>query len=109
MASPLLQILNNATPSYAIFRKKLDGGYYQVSSNKLYFTWMGEYNNGNLNYKLFNSAQSEITAGLGTLTRNYGDNRYMLDLSSSGLSAGQYYTIQVVDEKNETFLLKFKY
>jgi len=101
-------VMIEQVPSYGLLKKKLDGGYYQAKNNKVYFAYEEEYNNGALDYKLFDNNRVQIPTGF-NLTRNYGDNRYLLDFTSSPLVSGQYYTLEVTSAKNEIYQLKFKY
>jgi hypothetical protein len=98
------------TEQYAVLKKILDGGYHQVSSssNTLYFKYDGEYNSGNLDYKIYDDLNNLKCNNCVTLTKNYGDNRYALSLSAASVSTPGYYYLEVTNEKNEVFKLKFK-
>lgn len=92
--------------SYKSLNKKLDAGYYELNSSNLYFKYNEEYkdSDGNLTYNLYNDAHTKIT-GLPTLPVVYGDNRYTLNLASV---ATGYYTLEVINEKNEKWYLRLK-
>jgi hypothetical protein len=101
---------------YATVKRKLDGGFYEVKGSALYFRFDDEYNdqNHNLDYRIYNSANTDVAPTLVPTTNNaalsvYGDNRFKIDLytSSAILSAG-YYILEVRNEKNEPFYLRFK-
>jgi hypothetical protein len=94
---------------YAELKKKLNNGFYQLYNNKLYFKFEAEYNGDGtstfpLNCKVYNTNR-QIQSLSQTLNRKFGDNRYQLDMSS--LSNG-YYVLEVLNEKNELFQLRFK-
>lgn len=101
---------------YATVKRKLDGGFYEVKGNALYFRFDDEYNDlsHNLEYRIYNSANTDVVPTLIPTTNNsalstYGDNRFKIDLytSSSTLVTG-YYILEVRNEKNEPFYLRFK-
>jgi hypothetical protein len=101
---------------YATVRRKLDGGFYEVKGSGLYFRFDDEYNdqNHNLEYHIYNASNTDVAPTLVPTTSNaalssYGDNRFRLDLytSSAILTAG-YYILEVRNEKNEPFYLRFK-
>jgi hypothetical protein len=103
----------NASNSYAVLKRMLDGGYYQIQNSKLYFTLDGEYNNGNLKYKIYDYKRAtRPSTAPPTQSLTYGDNRYFIDLTTIGFSStdnGSYFTLEVMNEKNEMFFLKFRY
>ena len=101
---------------YATVKRKLDGGFYEVNTNALYFRFDDEYNDQshNLEYHIYNAANTDVAPTLVPTTNNsalsvYGDNRFKIDLytSTAVLSAG-YYILEVRNEKNEPFYLRFK-
>jgi hypothetical protein len=97
-------------PPYAVLKKTYDQGYYQMSGNTLYFKYDGEYNAGALNYSIYDDNRNQVvTTGCtpSSLNKQPGDNRYSLDLSACASSSG-YYLLEVLNEKNERFVLKFK-
>lgn len=98
-----------SSESFAVLQKKLDAGYYKVNSgNILYFKYDSEYNSGNLTFKIFNDQNVLICNSCIGLTKNYGDNRYSLLLSSAGVSSAGYYYLEVTNEKKEVHKLKFR-
>jgi hypothetical protein len=103
---PKLDLTYYIPISYKTLKKKVDGGYYELSSSNLYFKYDEEYKDtdGNLNYNLYNDQHTKIT-GLPTLPVVYGDNRYTLNLAS--IATG-YYTLEVINEKNEKWYLRLK-
>jgi hypothetical protein len=101
---------------YATVKRKLDGGFYEVKGSGLYFRFDDEYNDQNhhLEYHIYNSANTDVAPTLVPTVNNsalsyYGDNRFKLDLytSSAILTAG-FYILEVRNEKNEPFYLRFK-
>jgi hypothetical protein len=109
---PFTVIVVNTGP-HAVFKRQLDAGYYQLTGGKLYFTLDGEYNSSTLNYKVIDEKRAIVTTPLPPpLTLNNGDNRYLIDLTTVGFTTannGKFYTLEVLNEKNELFLLKIRY
>ncbi|TND09952.1 MAG: hypothetical protein FD123_634 [Bacteroidetes bacterium] len=100
---------------YATLRRKLDDNYYEAY-NSIWFKFDDEYNdvNHHLSYRVINASNQAVplinnTNNLGITY--YGDNRHKLDLyqlsNSAALPAG-YYILEVTNEKNEVFVLRFK-
>jgi hypothetical protein len=97
--------------SYGELKKALDAGYYQVnaSDHMLYFNYKEEYKSGNLNFKIYDNSH-EVKNCPTVLTKQYGDNRFGIDLMSClGASLAKYYLLEVINDKSEKLLLKFKY
>lgn len=92
-------------PSYYPLANDLDGGYYHTMGSFLFFKYDGEYNSGNLNYKVENEAGADVTAStsLNIATREVGDNRFKLFAGS--LPVG-FYKLTVTNEKNEKYYLR---
>ncbi len=107
------------TYSYGELQRVLDGGFYQVYNGKLYFTIDREYSNAaQLKYKIYDEWHILRTdysvGGMPALAVQRGDNRFLLDLSSGTLGYtatdnNKFFTLEVTNEKNELFFLKFKY
>lgn len=105
---------------YAVPTKKLDGGYYTVNNKKLLFKYDEEYKDtdGKLKFNIYNSANVVVYSSASMVYSpavNYGDNRFALDLSDptyyvSGQSmpANNFYVLEIVNEKNEKWYLRFK-
>ena len=121
--SPTIQALaisklNNYNP-FAILKRKLDGGYSQIFKGKLSFIYPEEYNDvdGLLTYNIYdwkhNLLLSNATASPGNIPMvKFGDNRYSLNLLDPSLgimtlSNGSYYILEVINEKNEKWYLRF--
>ena len=101
---------------YATLKRKLDGGFYEAKGNALYFRFDDEYNDQShyLTYSIYNTANTDVAPTLVGSSNNaaltyYGDNRFKLDLwtNTTALTAG-YYILEVRNEKNEVFYLRFK-
>lgn len=96
-------------PSYAVLKKKLDGGFHLTLNSMLYFKFDEEYNDSNqqLTYNIYNDLH-QLISGLPNLSVQYGDNRYSINCSSiSGLITGNTYLLEVINEKNEKWYLRF--
>lgn len=101
--------------AYAVLKKKLDGNYYRAF-DAIWFKFDDEYNDaGNvLTFTLRDAATNDVVTLLGTANNTqapvFGDNRFKLDLydtSGSPLPSG-YYILEVTNEKNEKWYLRFK-
>lgn len=93
--------------SYATLSRELDGGYYPLTGDTLCFRWDGVYNRGNVIYKIYNSQNQSLTETMPVLERRPLDNLFDLDLSGITLANG-YYVLEVMTEKNERWVLRFK-
>ncbi|MCW3071743.1 MAG: hypothetical protein JWO44_1633 [Bacteroidetes bacterium] len=103
----------------ALLKKKLDGGYHNVTDGNLYFKYDEEYadTDGKLKFNIYDQ-QNQLVASNSTMpsliqpTVAYGDNRYSLNVLSctfggtNRLSVGMY-ILEVVNEKNEKWYLRF--
>jgi hypothetical protein len=97
--------------SYGELKKALDAGYYQVSptDHTLYFSYNEEYKSGGLNFKIYDNSH-ELKSCPTAITKKYGDNRYGIDLTNClGASTSNYYLLEVINDKSEKLVLKFKY
>lgn len=94
---------------YARLNKKLDGGYYKLVNDRLFFKTDEEYTTTAIKYNIYNMARvlSNSGANINTLVSASGDNRYELDCSSAILNSG-YYILEVINDKNESLYLRFK-
>lgn len=99
---------------YAKLEKKLTGVKYKVHLNKFYFFYDEEYaSTASLTYNVYNNNNAVVlntgnqiltNTVSGAANREYGDNRYSLDVTS--LAAGSY-VLEVINEKGEKFYLRF--
>ncbi len=103
----------------AILKKKLDGGYYKAINGRLFFRFDEEYaESGDLLFNIYDdehtlvSSNSMLPATL-QLQVVYGDNRYHLntvgcDITPSGALADGFYILEVINDKNEKWYLRFE-
>jgi hypothetical protein len=110
----------NSDP-FAILHKKLDGGFHQVTNGKLLFRFEEEYNDVDqtLSFNIYDDlhrlvSSSTIIASLLQVPVQYGDNRYYLNLYDcdtygATLSNAGYYTLEIINEKNEKWYLQYKH
>ena len=94
---------------YAKVERKIKGVKYRVCLESFYFYTNEEYQNfsGILDYNVYStsSRSSSILSGTVLSTQfSHGDNRYSLNVSS--LASGSY-ILEVINEKNEKFYLRF--
>lgn len=103
--------LGNLFKPYSTLRKKLDGGFYLPILNKLYFKFDGEYNSGILNYSVVDNLTGNTVSvpSINTTVKSYGDNRYELNLAGTLTASGSFYTLEIINEKNIVYYLRFKY
>ena len=110
---PVLSGTLTATDNpYAQLKKRLDGGFYQVIDGQLNFRYEEEYNDQDqsIAYRVLDERNTELYTNLDQpLTALYGDNWRTLDVSCNGSGLNQgIYILEVTNEKNETFYLRFK-
>ena len=99
---------------YAKLERELKGVKYPVNLNKFYFFYDEEYSSTtSLTYNVYDknnnvvlkTATQVLTQTISNQpNREYGDNRYYLDVTS--LAAGSY-VLAVINEKEEKFYLRF--
>ncbi len=93
---------------YPQVEKVLTGVRYQAFNNTFYFSFYEEYldSDSNLDYAVFNTVNNEkvLDNSSQPLSAGYGDNRKELDITS--LANGTY-ILEVRNEKNESFYLRF--
>jgi len=98
------------SPGYPILKRKLDAGFFATVKQNLFFQYDEEYNvSGNLNAKIYNPDRTEVSSvPVQTITK-VGNNYYQMNLSLLGLTASEFYVLEVTNSKNEKFLLRFLY
>jgi len=101
-----LSTVSSTTVPFASLKKKLDGGFYNTINSILYFKFDEEYNDANalLNYKIYNDSH-QLMSGLYARPVIYGDNRFLVNFSTQ---CSGYYILEVTNEKNESWYLRFK-
>jgi hypothetical protein len=107
---------------YVALKSEMDGAYYTAYEGKVFFKFNEEYkSNGGLNFKLTDTKANPVNINLNqdkdqdrskdksshlpAQLKYSGDNRYELDLDGKNLNSG-FYTLEVKNEKKETFFLK---
>jgi hypothetical protein len=94
---------------YAPLQTTPDGGYYNLTNNKMLFKFDGQYAVTSLAFNVYDKANNNVTGSTSVSNSgvvNSGDNRYYLD--ATALTSGQYYTLEIINEKNEKRYLRFK-
>lgn len=99
---------------YTSLRKELDASYYSALNNKVFFKFDEEYNKGLISCKIYDSKRVSLEAKATNLLekkeianyKQHGLNQYEIDLDDYHISKG-FYTLEVRNEKNELFVLKF--
>jgi len=100
-----------ANPAYCIVLKRAhDAETYLTNNAILYFKFEEEYTkqNSNLKYVLYNDKHQVVPSAI-VLPEVIGDNRYQLNLSTLGLTIGENYSIEVFNEKSESWVARFIY
>ncbi len=105
---------------YVALKNQLDGSYYNAYDGKVYFKFSEEYKSqGQLKFNLTDAKSKQIDIdikqdkeknknGASLVTSELkasGDNRYELNLDAKKLNSG-FYTLEIKNEKNESFYLK---
>lgn len=104
--------IQNTQMMYVELKKKLDGAIYVPQDDRIYFRYDERYKSDKLKCKIYSDDRKEITPDLtneqneSTNAKSSGYNSYELDLKPYKLKKG-YYTLEVLNEKNEVFKLKF--
>ena len=97
---------------FANLDKELDGGWYNTELGHLKFKYVERYNDsGDLDFTLYDAAHEPIAHSIPAAERSvkFGVNWYMWDLTSSGLSTGDFYILEVRNAKDDVSYLRFKY
>jgi hypothetical protein len=103
---------NDKRNVYVLLKKQLDGSVYVPQNDRLYFRFDERYVSGQLDCTIRNEKRELIVPeiksenGNADNTKTSGANMYELDLQPYKLKNG-YYVLEVVNEKNEKYLLKF--
>ncbi len=105
--------------AFAELKKQLDGSFCETISNALLFKYTEKYTEGNLSYQIYDYQRNPMIAQPVVipeliLPKKVGDNFLTIDLkkitSMVGLTENaSYYTLEVLNDKNEKFLLRFRY
>ncbi len=97
---------------FTTLKRKLDGTFYHVYNDKIYFRFDERYATGNLNCRILNEKRQEIKPEMESTEshlsnqKSAGYNQFILDLLPFNLEKG-FYILECLDEKSEKFLLKF--
>lgn len=106
LSHPRLSFGCNLPQVYAVLKKELDGTYFQTYNNYLLFTTDGDYSNTGINYSIYNYARTAYTTlPINSSTLKNGDNRYRIDISTLGSG---YYVLELLNQKKEKLVLRFK-
>jgi hypothetical protein len=111
--APTLQIkVSKKIPQYCVLSKELDGGYYKLANKKLLCVFDEEYEDtdGDLDYTIYDmSRQTVINGNTAQLDSHEGDNRLVFDISNGTLfTSGEFYILEVKNQKGEIWKLRFK-
>lgn len=116
--APLLFSIAPWFPGFATLKRKLEGDYHMAWNGVLRFKYDEEYadKDNKLSYTIYDNNHRPVvtssTASTKALPVVYGDNRYAIDLTACnflhpGAITPGYYLLEVINEKNEKWLLRF--
>jgi hypothetical protein len=110
LAGPPIRIVILSN-NYDVPKKKLDAGFYQMYDGRYYFKFIEEYTkqSANLKYKVYEENYTLISGTTPSQVESVGDNRYSVNLTSSSLTVGSYYIVEIFNEKNERWISRIKY
>lgn len=102
---------------YAVLKKKPDAGFYTAANNKIFFRFDEEYKGTKVSCVIYDSKhiriepqpeneQKRAEKQAAVEAKSEGYNQFEMDLNPLHLNTG-YYTLEVRNEKNELFILKF--
>lgn len=102
---------------YAVLKKKIDGGFYTVENQKLYFRFNESYISGQITCRIIDDSGKEIKPELKNETnkndqkeeinvKTNGANLFEIDLKPYRIKTG-HYKLEVMNSKKEVFKLKF--
>jgi len=99
---------------YISLKRNLDGGYYRVQNDRIYFRFDERYQGNNLEVRIWDEKGTVIKPSvvnegmeMSEYEKNKGYNRYELDLLPYKLKKG-FYLLKVKNEKHQLNQLKFK-
>jgi hypothetical protein len=103
----------------AILKKKLDGGYYKAINGRLFFRFDEEYyDTGDLTFNIYDDEHTLVSSNSMMPSAAqpqvvYGDNRFRLntvgcEITPSGPLADGFYILEVINDKNEKWYLRFE-
>jgi len=107
-------------PLYAILKKEMDGHCYRCDRNQLYFKYDEEYQDTDkkLQFNIYDDKHDKVVSSAALASSlvpvvYYGDNRYGINLNNTSYTGGTllspgYYVLEVINEKNEYWYLRFK-
>lgn len=118
----LRDMQKNKSLKYVALKTELDGAFYTAYDGKVFFKFNEEYKGtGKLKFKLLDlkgnkinlaliqdqsqDRSKDLTSKLPAQLKYSGDNRYEMDLDGKNLNSG-FYTLEVKNEKKETYFLK---
>ncbi|MGZ3862791.1 MAG: DNRLRE domain-containing protein [Bacteroidia bacterium] len=105
-------------PVYAVFKKKLDGGFYVTTAGHLFFKMEEKYRDGNFDFKVYSTNLGSSVPALLPVTganftpgfKNYGTNWFDLNLNGvSGIVNNQYYILETSNDKGQKEYIRFQY
>ena len=97
--------------SYYELSKKLDANYALLQAGQLLFLYQEQYHDtdGNLEYNIYDATCTNVMSS-GSLPESvaYGRNDYTLDIGGNSAFSTGYYVLEVINEKEESWFLRFK-
>ncbi len=95
---------------YAVLKKNLDAGYFNSYWGRIPFKYRGEYNEGELRYKVYDESRTvRMDAADQSLLTQYGDNRFNLWVGCALGNDEGFFVLEIKKEKGMKRKLRFKY
>lgn len=110
----LIVTLSNKAQEFASLSTRIDGGYYKLASNYIYFKIYGQYNTATLLFNIYDKSHTIIASNslnasvINSTSIKAGHNEYSINCNSSSIFPTGYYILEIINEKNEKFYLRFK-
>ena len=100
----LLPVISTGGNIYYSLQKNIDSNVPHSINNQFGFKYHEKHISGNLSYSIYDEYRNDVTPTI-NLTKTPGWNFYLLDVSTLTLGT---YVLEVKDENDELYLLKFK-
>ena len=101
---------NPVCTPYATLEYELDGSYYTMKNGIIKFIFDQEYDKSNLQFKIFNSMDSQVKSNtdFSPIVVTHGENYIDLDVSNNTTCIGNgFFYLEVTNDKKEKLYLRF--
>lgn len=107
----LINFVGYNQDTYYKVTKKLDGAYAKTSSGILKFLYNEEYKDSDnlLEYRVYDWKRQVVQSNsTSSITTSLGTNQLEINTNNSNFTIGSFYLLEIVNEKNEKWYLRFK-